>query len=99
MPAAGHGKNTMNTSSLCAADSEIDFIDLTANPPAVTGKLSVGSRSGDTFYPAGVTISPDGLYAVVTSSIGGNPPNQSTQISRMLVVSVNDHVVTQDLNL
>jgi DNA-binding beta-propeller fold protein YncE len=84
----------------CAQSSELYFIDLTANPPKVTGKLSVGSGSGDTFYPAGLSISPDGQYVAVTSTVGGQ--QRSTQISRILVVqlvSENGPIVASSLDL
>jgi DNA-binding beta-propeller fold protein YncE len=82
----------------CAQSSELYFIDLTANPPKVTGKLAVGSGSGDTFYPAGLAMSPDSQYVAVTSMVGSTTV-RSTQISRILVVSVKDQILLQDLNL
>jgi len=82
----------------CAQSSELYFIDLTAKPPKVTGKLAVGSGSGDTFYPAGLAMSPDGQYVAVTSMVGSQTV-RSTQISRILVVSVKDQILQQDLNL
>jgi YVTN family beta-propeller protein len=72
----------------CAQDSEIDLIDLTASPPKLTSKLSVGAGTGDTFYPGGITISPDGNYAVLTST--PLDEGRSSQIDKLLVVKLND---------
>src|SRR5207245_1223308 len=54
----------------CSQDSELDFIDLSSSTPSVLGKLKVGAGSGDTFYPAGLAMSPDGQYVAVTSLAG-----------------------------
>jgi DNA-binding beta-propeller fold protein YncE len=72
----------------CSQDSEIDFIDLTANPPKITTKLKVGEGTGDTFYPGSISISADGNYAVVTSV----PLDQgrATQIDKLLVIQIKD---------
>jgi DNA-binding beta-propeller fold protein YncE len=93
----------------CSQSSEVYFISLpTAGDPAgtlpkITGKLVVGSGFGDTFYPGGLSISPDGEYVAVTSFVGA-PPNVSTQISKILVVHIydptaNGPVVVQTLDL
>jgi DNA-binding beta-propeller fold protein YncE len=82
----------------CAQSSELYFIDLSANPPAVLGKLSVGSGSGDTFYPAGLTISPDGQYVAVTSTVGSQT-QKSTQIRNILLVGIKDRSLAQTLDL
>jgi DNA-binding beta-propeller fold protein YncE len=57
----------------CSQSSDIWWIDLSANPPKVTGNLSLGTGTGDTFYPAGLAISPDGQYVAVTSLSGSQP--------------------------
>lgn len=81
----------------CSQSSELYFIDLSANPPVVSGKVSVGSGSGDTFYPSGLAISPDGKYVAVTSWTGGK--QNSTHIYSILLVSLADHTVAQTLDL
>jgi DNA-binding beta-propeller fold protein YncE len=81
----------------CTQSSELYFIDLSANPPAITGKLSVGTGTGDTFYPAGLAMSPDGQFVAVTSSVGGQ--QRSTQIQNILVVNVKEHTLVQTLGL
>src|SRR5262249_50361123 len=82
----------------CSQSSDLYFIDLTAKPPALIGKpLSVGTGTGDTFYPAGIGVSPDGQYAVVTSTVGGN--QRSTQIRYMLFVSIADQSLADKIDL
>jgi DNA-binding beta-propeller fold protein YncE len=81
----------------CAQSSELYFIDLSATPPAVTGKLSVGSGSGYTFYPAGLAMSPDGLFVAVTSNTGGSA--KATQIDKILLVSVKNRILIQTTDM
>jgi DNA-binding beta-propeller fold protein YncE len=89
----------------CSQDSELYFIDLSGATPALLGKLSVGTGSGDTFYPAGLTISPDGEYVAVTSLVGsagvpllGIPPVNG-EINKILLVSIPDRQLVQTLDL
>lgn len=51
----------------CAYSADLWFIDLTANPPAITGTLAVGSGAGNTFFPGGLSVSSDGQYVAVTA--------------------------------
>jgi YVTN family beta-propeller protein len=81
----------------CAQSSELYFIDLSGAKPAMLGKLSVGSGSGDTFYPAGLTISPDGQYVAVTSTVGGQ--QRSTFIKDILLVDINERSLVQTLDV
>src|SRR5947209_15213656 len=76
----------------CSQDSELDFIDLSANPPKVTDKLKLGDGQGDTFYPAGLAMDPKGGFVAVTSNTGGGT-DKSTQIRYIKIVSLSDHTV------
>lgn len=80
-----------------AQSSELYFIDLSGAKPAMLGKLSVGSGSGDTFYPAGLTISPDGQYVAVTSTVGGQ--QRSTFIKNILLVNIPERNLVQTLDV
>jgi YVTN family beta-propeller protein len=89
----------------CSQDSELDFIDLSAATPTLLGKLKVGNGSGDTFYPAGLAITPDGQYVAVTSLAGsaGVPdlgiPGVKGQIDQILLVKISDRSLAQTLSL
>jgi DNA-binding beta-propeller fold protein YncE len=45
--------------------NELHLLDLTANPPRVTGHVNVGSQ------PSGISITPDGKLALVANRAGG----------------------------
>ncbi len=96
----------------CSQDSELYFIDLSSKTPAVLGKLKVGSGSGDTFYPGGLAISPDGEHVAVTSFVGSNGlsgddlgipgldlPAAHGDITKLLLVSIKDRSLVQTLDL
>jgi YVTN family beta-propeller protein len=89
----------------CSQDSELDFIDLSKTSPVLLGTLKVGNGSGDTFYPAGLAISPDGQYVAVTSLVGsaGVPdlgiPAVKGQIDQILLVKISDRTLAQTLSL
>jgi len=81
----------------CSQDSELDFVDLTASPPKVTDKIKVEDGQGDTFYPAGLAMDPQGAFVAVTSNTGGGS-DKSTQIRYLKIVNMSDHSVnTVDL--
>lgn len=82
----------------CSQSSELYFIDLSANPPVIAGKLSVGSGEGDTFYPSGLAISPEGDYVAVTSSVGGES-QRSTQTRYLLIVNVKERALVETVDL
>jgi len=82
----------------CSQSSELYFVDLAGTTPSVLGKLSVGSGSGDTFYPAGLTISPDGEFVAVTSMVG-SATQKSTQIKNILLVKISDRSLVQTLDV
>jgi len=96
------GKTAVVASS---QDSELDFIDLSTATPSLLGKLKVGNGTGDTFYPSGLSISPDGQYVAVTSLVGsaGVPelgiPAVKGQIDQILLVKISDRTVAQTLSL
>lgn len=46
--------------------NELHLLDLTANPPRVTGHVTVGSQ------PSGISITPDGKLALVANRAGGS---------------------------
>lgn len=46
--------------------SEIHLLDLTANPPRITGHVTAGSQ------PSGISIAPDGRLALVANRAGGS---------------------------
>ncbi len=46
--------------------NEIHLLDLTANPPRITGHVTVGSQ------PSGISITPDGRLALVANRAGGS---------------------------
>jgi YVTN family beta-propeller protein len=82
----------------CSQSSELYFIDLTTNPPAIAGKLSVGSGQGDTFYPSGLAMSPEGDFVAVTSSVGGES-QRSTQTRYLLLVDVKERTLVETVDL
>jgi YVTN family beta-propeller protein len=96
------GKTAVVASS---QDSELDFIDLSTATPSLLGKLKVGNGTGNTFYPAGLAISPDGEYVAVTSLAGsaGVPelgiPAVRGQIDQILLVKISDRTLAQTLSL
>lgn len=96
----------------CAQDSELYFIDLSSTTPSVLGKLKVGSGSGDTFYPAGLAMSPAGDFVAVTSLVGSNGfsgddlgipglslPAVKGAIDKLLLVNVKERSLVQTLDL
>ena len=80
----------------CSQSSDLWWIDLTANPPALAGKLSVGDGTGNTFYPASLAMSPDGQYVVATCAADYDPTTgqqRPTQINLVKVISVKDQSI------
>jgi DNA-binding beta-propeller fold protein YncE len=88
----------------CSQSSELYFINLGANPPAILGKLSVGDGTGNTFYPASLAMSPDGKFVAAMSTVGphdpitGQPALQ-TQTNLIKVVSIQDRTLAQTIDL
>jgi DNA-binding beta-propeller fold protein YncE len=88
----------------CSQSSELYFIDLSASPPAILGKLSVGDGTGNTFYPASLAMSPDGQYVAAMSSAGPNGlipggTTLQTQTNIIKVVSINDRSIAASVDL
>ncbi len=88
----------------CSQSSELYFIDLSANPPALLGKLSVGDGTGNTFYPASLAMSPDGQFVAAMSTAGPHDPltGQPTlqaQTNLIKVVSVKDRSLAATVDL
>jgi len=51
---------------LTKPNDEIHLLDLTANPPRISGHVTVGSQ------PSGISITPDGRLALVANRAGGS---------------------------
>jgi DNA-binding beta-propeller fold protein YncE len=91
----------------CAYSADLWFIDLTANPPAITGTLPVGSGAGNTFFPGGLAVSPDGQYVAVTAlGVTEDPVTMqplTPQTNLVKVVSLKDPsgkpAIEQELNI
>src|SRR4051794_34362344 len=83
----------------CAYTADLWFIDLSATPPAVIGTLPVGESTGNTFFPGGLAMSPDGQFVVVTAlgvtvdPVTGDPLTPQTNLVK--VVSVKDRSIVQ----
>jgi DNA-binding beta-propeller fold protein YncE len=86
----------------CSQSSDLYFLDLTANPPAILGKLSVGDGTGNTFYPASLAMSPDGQFVAVACAADFDPTTgqqRPTQINLIKVVSIADRSIAQTLDV
>lgn len=82
----------------CSQSSELYFIDLSASPPAILGKLSVGDGTGNTFYPANLAVSPNGQFVAVTCAADYDPTTgqqRPTQTNLVKVVSIQDRSIVQ----
>jgi DNA-binding beta-propeller fold protein YncE len=88
----------------CSQSSELYFIDLSANPPALLGKLSVGDGSGNTFYPASLAMSPDGQFVAAMSTVGPHDPLTGqpllqAQTNLIKVVNIKDRTLAASVDL
>jgi DNA-binding beta-propeller fold protein YncE len=88
----------------CSQSSDLYFIDLSANPPAILGKLSVGDGTGNTFYPASLAITPDGQFVAAMSTVGPQDPltgqpTLQTQTNLIKLVSIKDRSIAQVLDV
>jgi DNA-binding beta-propeller fold protein YncE len=84
----------------CAESQDVYFIDLSANPPKLSGRLEVGAGLSGPFYPVGVAMSPDGGYAALTVGINATAvPRVSPGNTYVRVISVRDRTIVQSIQM
>jgi DNA-binding beta-propeller fold protein YncE len=84
----------------CAESQDVYFIDLSASPPTLVGRLDVGGGLSGPFYPSSVAMSPDGEYVALTVGISAAAaPRVSPGNQYVRVVSVKDRSIVQSIQM